>query len=87
MHDPLCPMLFFGAGVDGLIAIAHDGKAAGAFLGRGIDRFEKDLESNFLVLLNGFRESGFVGCETLLPSFSLKFFFSAHNKTPGQITR
>ena len=31
--------IFFGAGVNGFVAVAYGGKAGGAFLGGGIDWF------------------------------------------------
>jgi len=83
MRYALCPMLFLWAGVDRSVAVGHDGHAAGAFLGGGVHGFEKDLESDFFVLFDGFGQTGFICCEPFLPSFFFEFFFSAHNKTPS----
>ena len=68
----------FGAGVDGLVAVAKGSNTACAFLWRSVHGFKKDLKSNFFVFLDRLRKARFVCCEPLYPSFFLKFLFPAH---------
>jgi len=44
-------LLLFGSGVDGSVTIVEGGDACRAFLGGGIYGFEKNFESELLVLI------------------------------------
>ena len=73
----------FLTGVDGLVTVIDTGCA---FLGGGVDRLNKDLKPEFLVLFNHLRKARLIGSKPLLPAFFLQCFFSAHKKRDARLS-
>ena len=65
-------------GVDGFVTIAEGCKAGGALLRPGVERFKKDLEPEFQVLLDRLGEPRLVRRKPPYPAFFFELFFPGH---------
>jgi len=74
--------LAFSAGVNGPVTLTESCDASGAFLRGGIYRFKKDLKSEFFILFNHLRQTGFINGESFFPTLFFKFFFPIHLTNP-----